>query len=257
MKDDNKARLASDEGVIDITANYAVPEQIPHITNPNTKNTLLKPTKDLVDDMMPQEEMTFEEGAKYQWVRSDKMGTVEEFDEIKEDKGIEWIYFKSGTRCKKELEHEYLMKLGEGFEELSIEDLERNKDNYTAIRNKPIHQSKPKVIKQKSPIKTLLEKQLDKSKKKLKVSVSINIPQKKIYDLLKESFNKEELDKEILSLAVESIGKNVIKDQIKLAINKFYGNVNIINEYTTNTSVSTRGVLIKDKIKEDKNKDKN
>ena len=74
---------------------------------------------------------------KYQWVKGDKYGTVEEYKSTEDG----WVYFSSGNRINESLLNEYLLEVGE--EELDFDPPNKNLQQ-AATEFKQEVQKKPK-----------------------------------------------------------------------------------------------------------------
>lgn len=156
---------------------------------------------------------------KYQWIRGEKAGTVENYASHDE----QWVYFTGGARVNAELINEYMMQYdGNGFE-VEITKAQRAEQ---PVRN-PVKQEVP--VKVMDPVKTLL-KQSIKTEECFNYKMSVNIPKQSVYDLIKESFECD-IDELIKEMVFEGINKNTLYEEIQASIKE-----QIINFYKNGTT---------------------
>jgi hypothetical protein len=157
----------------------------------------------------------------YQWIKGDKAGTVESLLKEEEDEGLRWTYFESGRRINSSVINEFLILLPNG--EIPME-MEITKDS-------PLHtvaSSAPLIPKQsqKSPLRSLLEKQKNTKKESISIKVEIEIPTKDIFSILGETFGEEEMMQEVEKLALEKISIENLsitaKEQLQQFIKRYY-----------------------------------
>lgn len=143
---------------------------------------------------------------KLQWIKGDKIGTVET---ISSTEG-EWTIFDSGGRISTNLINEFLQPID--GEPLNFDDapppspaLKRAAENY-----------KEKVPKEtvSSPIRTLFDKQKKNDKIKLNLSFPIEIPKKNIYEIISSSFDLDEVNDELESFIKDQINDDLIYDSL-------------------------------------------
>jgi hypothetical protein len=154
----------------------------------------------------------------YQWIKGDKAGTVESLLKEEEDEGLHWTYFESGRRINSSVIDEFLILLPNG--EIPME-MEITKDSplYTAAPSAPKES-------QKSPLRSLLEKQKNTEKKSISIKVEIEIPTKDIFSILGATFGEEEMMQEVEKLALEKISIENLsitaKEQLQQFIKRYY-----------------------------------
>jgi hypothetical protein len=149
-----------------------------------------------------------------QWIKGDKIGSVEQ---IATQEG-EWTIFHSGARIATNLINEFMIPI-EG-EPLDLNPVQ-------AIPNGPIATNGPAsqppseriVNKQKdNPIKTLFDKQKKTDSIDLKLTFSINVPSKDIFDIISMTFDEDEVINELNSFISNQINPDVLKDTLKTSI---------------------------------------
>lgn len=184
---------------------------------------------------------------KYQWVKGDNQGTVEEV----KDSDNEWVNFTSGRRINQELINEYMIPINHesqivdvpntgsapgktttqsySFTQEDVDDTIRDAEGnvYTVPKNEPIknkninkqiesapvHQTKKK---EESPIKLLIKKS-NKDKVRISYEFDIEIPKTNVFNIIQESFDVE-LENEILEDVMSDINVNDLKKSIKESI---------------------------------------
>tara|TARA_R100000005_G_C4878939_1_gene131560 strand:+ start:152 stop:646 length:495 start_codon:yes stop_codon:yes gene_type:complete len=162
-------------------------------------------------------ENNIEEPQRLQWIKGDKFGNVETVD--KEDG--EFTVFKSG---------------GKIYTNLIPEFLTSDIDAGMHVESTPSKLPPPVDISTESPTKvetsalrTLLDKQKKLDKVPMGISFSVNIPKKKIIDVLESTFDPEELHKELEDFIGDQLDTevilNTVKDSIKILIQEKYKGV--------------------------------
>lgn len=196
---------------------------------------------------------------KYQWVKGDNQGAVEEV----KNSDKEWIDFTSGRRISQELVNEYMIPITHdsqiidthkaanvstnssySFTQESTDEVIRDSEGNTYNIPKPakttsrkntvnsahglqeaghnVHQNQEP----ESPIKLLIKKSL-KDKVEVSYNFEIDLPKSSVYGIIQESFEVD-LDDEILSEVMSKINitdmkksiEEAIKNQIMLHYNK-------------------------------------
>jgi hypothetical protein len=164
-----------------------------------------------------------EEKINYQWIKGEKMGTVESFLKEEAEGGMSWTYFESGRRINSSMISEFLIALPPG--EIPME-MEISKE--TSPSSLPIQNEKKEKKREISPIRSLLERQKNPKIEKIQVQVELEIPSKDLFSVLEETFGREEMIEEIKNLSLEKISMEFLsekaKEQIQQFINKYYDN---------------------------------
>jgi lipopolysaccharide export LptBFGC system permease protein LptF len=180
---------------------------------------------------------------KYQWVKGDNQGILEE---VKESDN-EWVTFNSGRRISQELINEYMIPINHESQIIDVPNTTSTQsysfsqdDTNNAIRDaegnvytvpkEPKSQVKtnkllgtneqnlvPPVQKEtSSPIKLLIRKSL-KDKIKVSYEFEIEIPKTSVYDIINDSFDVE-LESEILEEVISKLNMKDIKTSVEEAI---------------------------------------
>jgi hypothetical protein len=159
------------------------------------------------------------EGKKLQWIKGDKTGKVET---VKSIDGDGWLIFEGGSRISSELVGEFMIDASEGA--LEIDDLstrtpiQRN-NSYDTI-TAPV---KPKVV--ESPLMSLLKKMSKTQSTPLDVTIKVEVPSSAMYSVLIDSFEEEEVHKEISTYILNQVDDQLIKESVQASINGIIQNL--------------------------------
>lgn len=150
------------------------------------------------------------EQEKLQWIKGEKIGTVEI---IKGTEG-EWTTFESGGRISTNL-------ISEFFEPVSGQPLDFSETpSPNANLQKATKTYKEKVVNPPttSPIRTLFDKQKKNDSVKLNLAFPIEVPKKAIYEIISTSFDLDEVNDELESFIVDQISDDFVKDSLMQSI---------------------------------------
>jgi hypothetical protein len=150
---------------------------------------------------------------KYQWIKGDKVGTVEHYS----SHDTEWVYFRSGGRINVNVLPEFMLP-AEGDTPMDI----------SITKSKPEPRQREIIQNQKKedngPVKALLN-QATKEKLQFSYRFDLDIPKATVYNLIKESFEVD-VDSIVVDMLMLHIDKNElhkqVKEQVKTQILKFY-----------------------------------
>tara|TARA_B100000575_G_C22732949_1_gene439221 strand:+ start:75 stop:569 length:495 start_codon:yes stop_codon:yes gene_type:complete len=162
-------------------------------------------------------ENKIEEPQKLQWIKGDNQGNVE----VKKGEEGEFTLFESGKRIYTNLIGEFLQPIDDEIAEALAPPLE--------INSPTISPAKQPAKVEKSALRTLLDKQKKLDKVPMGISFSVNIPKKKVIDVLESTFDPEELHTELKNFIEDQIDieevVNTVKDSIKILIQEKYKGV--------------------------------
>jgi hypothetical protein len=148
-----------------------------------------------------------------QWIKGDKIGNVETIA----NQDSEWTTFKSGSRIATGLINEFMIPI-EG-EPLDLNPVQPVLDGPRGTNGPGPHPTGVRVDKRKdNPIKTLFDKQKKTDKVDLKLTFSINVPSKDIFDIISMSFDEDEVLVELDSFISNQIDTDVLKDTLRTSI---------------------------------------
>ena len=159
------------------------------------------------------------------WTKSERAGQVVTEDVEKVDR--QWLYFTDGSRINKSLINEYTLRastLDEAkrlAEPLGLTTMERGSKSTKAevkVETKTV-ESMPEHVAETNVMLEMLKKMSKKNSADMPVSV--NIPSKSVYKMLKDEMDLTEDDlHENISLLIESQIDN-LRDQLKSQIETF------------------------------------
>lgn len=175
-------------------------------------------------DTMTQEQPK-KKTVKYQWIKGDRLGQVVEVDGVQPSK--EWLIFTDGTRINPTLIKEFLIAVTDDSQVLNIpEPLNSNTPSSTQQIKAPqvtqiVASSGPSVVGQ------MIEKMSKKNVVQIPIEINVNIPTPAIYAMLSEGMEEEDLNEEIMQVALSQLEINklqeYIKDHITNFLNTYYG----------------------------------
>jgi hypothetical protein len=171
------------------------------------------------------EEINIEKGQlNYQWIKGDHIGQVWTVD--KERKDRQWTYFTNDQRINTSLINEFMIKIEDTRDVLQFTPSED-------VQSPKIEQAETKIeapvqVKQVSVMGKMIQKMSKKNVVQIPVNININIPTPAIYAMLSEGMEEEDLNQEIIDVALEQIDIDNLQDYVKEQINTF------LNEYYSN-----------------------
>lgn len=161
----------------------------------------------------------------YQWIKGDKFGTVVTVAEDQKDG--KWLYFEDGSRINPSLVHEYLMEVENEKEVLKVaEELTTNPDELITPQAILAQDQTPTPV-NSAPVKepTIMGNMIMKMSKKNVVNVplqiNLNIPTPEIYAMLSGGMEVEDLNEEIMEVALQQIEINNLTEYLKENISTF------------------------------------
>jgi hypothetical protein len=158
------------------------------------------------------------------WTKSERAGQVVTEDVEKVDK--QWLYFTDGSRINKSLINEYTLRastLDEAkrlAEPLGLTTMEKGQvSTKTETKTEVKVETMPEPVAETNVMLEMLKKMSKKNSADMPVSV--NIPSKSVYKMLKDEMDLTEDDlHENISLLIESQIDN-LRDQLKSQIETF------------------------------------
>jgi hypothetical protein len=153
---------------------------------------------------------------QYQWIKGDNFGTI--VDVQRED--TSFIYFTNGSKILKTIQSEFLEEIVDGVIPLpgasSI-----NTGQSTLI--KPTVVNKPIEVLTKEP--SVMGKMITKMSKKnvvnVPIQINLNIPTPALYAMLTEGMEEDDINEEIMEVALSQIEMDKLQDYIKSNITTF------------------------------------
>jgi len=166
----------------------------------------------LTELIMPEENKN-KENITYQWVKGDRFGDIVIVSEKQKDN--KWLYFEDGTRINPLLIGEYLLKIEKQNQKLDVNNnnSSNTKNNTTSTTEEPVNEP------------TIMGKMILKMSKKnvvnVPIQININIPTHDLYNMLSGGMEEDDLNEEILSVALQQIEINNLQEYIKENVSKF------------------------------------
>lgn len=161
-----------------------------------------------------------------QWVKGDKIGNVEKVS----NQDSQWTVFQSGSRIATGLINEFMIPLeGEPLDLGTlpeITDLQPPNEKVTRSAKTPILTKPAK----ENPIKTLFDKQKKTDNVDLRLTFSINVPTKDIFNIISMTFDEDEVIAELDSFISSQINQEILKDTLRTSIEEL-----IKTRYKTNS----------------------
>ena len=148
------------------------------------------------------------EEVKLQWIKGDKIGTVET---VAGTEG-EWTIFASGGRVSTSL-------IGEFLSPIQGEPMDFSASPSSALKEAAkTYKENIVSLPMASPIRTLFDKQKKNDKIKLNLSFPIEVPKEAIYEIISSSFDLDEVNNELESFIVDQISDDFVKDSLMQSI---------------------------------------
>tara|TARA_B100001057_G_scaffold487261_1_gene569704 strand:+ start:548 stop:1054 length:507 start_codon:yes stop_codon:yes gene_type:complete len=166
-------------------------------------------------------ENKIEEPKNLQWIKGDKIGNVETVEKVDGD----FTVFVGGGKIFTDVLEEFLQPIDDNL----AGELMKTQSAPTQTQA-PVPPPKEQPVKtETSALRTLLDKQKKLDKVPMGISFSVNIPKKKIIDVLESTFDPEELHKELENFIEDQLDNevilNTVKDSIKILIQEKYKGV--------------------------------
>ncbi len=196
----------------------------------------------------------------YVWIKSERIGQIVEVAEVQDDKA--WLKFTDGTQCNSQITNEYLLPASS---EDQANMIARDFGGLTTYTNQPTEAATP--VRPRRDIETVdatpvrprrdieneevnvMREMLKKmsTKNKAAMPISVNIPSKEIYALLKDQMDitKKDLNSQIIALVEDQIDNQriTLKEQIESFINSYYNGRTNTTTNENNTESDTTGPI--------------
>lgn len=186
--------------------------------------TLVKTSPELQQNTNKMEEQVMaqqEQGQMYQWVKGDRFGDVVTVDLEKQDP--KFMYFTDGTRIIKGMAQEYLMAVRNENEVLQVA---AEAPATVATEQAPtVETNTPAPVEATTKEPTVMGKMIMKMSKKnvvnVPIQINVNIPTPALYAMLSEGMEEEDLNEEIMEVALQQIEINNLAEYLKENISTF------------------------------------
>jgi hypothetical protein len=166
-------------------------------------------------------------GLDYQWIKGDLIGSVEKFESIESTDEGRFIVFHGNSRINMDLVDEYMDSFPSHHPEVQINDIIENielkgiQESKEIIQENKVNESVESkgLLNVDSPIHALLSKQ-KQNKKRVDISISLDLPSKSLFSVLSDSFDDAESD--IIEYALSNLDPEDIRKSLKVSIRKMY-----------------------------------
>jgi hypothetical protein len=160
---------------------------------------------------------------QYQWIKGDDFGKIVEV----ESTDSQFINFTNGTKIFKALSTEFLKIVKDGVIPLpgadKVNERLNNKNKELLETNLSVNNSKKEETNTKEP--SIMGKMITKMSKKnvvnLPIQINLNIPTPALYSILAGGMEDEDLNDEIMEVALDQIKLDKLQSYIKENISDF------------------------------------
>ena len=193
----------------------------------------------------------------FQWIKGDKIGKIEIFKETKVVNGISFILFESNARINEKVLPEFLQEVDKEFVAGNYVDERVINFDSNILNNQNINNTntnttfntnnnttfntnnnigKSSVTLQKSPVRILLEKQLESNNIEINIPIKAFTVKPDVFNILHESFGDEALD-ELINIIFDSLDKQELNKLLKESVLYFYNKHNNQKTYIDKNSI--------------------
>ena len=154
---------------------------------------------------------------RYQWTKGDRFGDIVTVAEDQQDG--KWLYFEDGSRINPNLIDEFLLEVRNDREVLDVNNTQPTIQN----QPEPVQPTVEKQVETKEP--SIMGKMIMKMSKKNVVNVplqiNISIPTQQLYGMLSEGMEEDDLNEEIMEVALQQIEIDNLTEYLKENISSF------------------------------------
>lgn len=154
---------------------------------------------------------------RYQWTKGDRFGDIVTVAEDQQDG--KWLYFEDGSRINPNLIDEFLLEVRNDREVLDVNSTQ------PTVQNQPeaVQPTVQNQVESKEP--SIMGKMIMKMSKKNVVNVplqiNISIPTQQLYAMLSEGMEEDDLNEEIMEVALQQIEIDNLTEYLKENISSF------------------------------------
>ena len=157
---------------------------------------------------------------RYQWTKGERFGDI--VTVAKDQTDSNWLYFEDGSRINPKLIGEFLLEIGRDSDVLDVNVSE----NTQPIQQDQVQTDTQPIQNQvESTEPSIMGKMIMKMSKKNVVNVplqiNISIPTQQLYGMLLEGMEEDDLNEEIMSVALKQIEINNLTEYLKENISSF------------------------------------
>ena len=154
---------------------------------------------------------------RYQWTKGDRFGDIVTVAEDQQDG--KWLYFDDGSRINPNLIDEFLLEVRNDREVLDVNSTQPAVQNQPEVAQPTVQQQ----VETKEP--SIMGKMIMKMSKKNVVNVplqiNISIPTQQLYGMLSEGMEEDDLNEEIMEVALQQILIDNLTEYLKENISSF------------------------------------
>ena len=160
------------------------------------------------------------ENFSYQWIKGDNIGHVNDFKELVEVNGNQYIVFTDGSRLAVNLLQEFTVQVEKGFYEPAF-DKNFQQPMISAPQSQTLRGrvEMHTVIKEESAIAAILKKQKE-NWVDVDLNLTINLPKRALWDVIISSFDNAE--DEIIDYVTKDLDIEVVREALKKSIKDIY-----------------------------------
>ena len=154
---------------------------------------------------------------RYQWTKRDRFGDIVTVAEDQQDG--KWLYFEDGSRINPNLIDEFLLEVRDERDILNVDSTK------SIIKDQPtvVQPTVEKQVETKEP--SIMGKMIMKMSKKNVVNVplqiNISVPTQQLYAMLSEGMDEDDLNEEIMEVALQQIEIDNLTEYLKENISSF------------------------------------
>lgn len=164
-----------------------------------------------------------QEPKTYQWTKSEYIGKVVVVSEEQPDD--KFLQFTDGSRINKTLISEYMMEVPTGTKGINDLDILQTGPVQDQTPTVATNTSAPVITQPAAKEPSVMGKMIAKMSKKnvvtVPVQINLNIPTVDIYNMLSGGMETEDLNEEIMEVALQQIEINKLHDYIKENVAQF------------------------------------
>jgi hypothetical protein len=176
------------------------------------------------------EVMADKEAKRYQWKKGENFGKIVEVKTI----DMEFIYFTDGSRIFKNLSNEFLEEVKDGRVPLPGAEQAAAKLSGEVPQTGPVQDQTPTVatntstpvstqpeVKEPSVMGKMILKMSKKNLVTVPIKINLNIPTPELYAVLSGGMETEDLNEEIMEVALSQIEMDKLQDYIRANVTDF------------------------------------
>lgn len=158
---------------------------------------------------------------RYQWIKGDNFGKIVEVESIDE----EFINFTDGTRIFKTIVSEFLEQVKDNVVPLPGADTAFEKISNINQSTQPTEVKSIQTPKAPAKEPSIMGKMIMKMSKKnvvnVPIQINLNIPTPQLYGMLSDGMEAEDLNEEIMAVALQQLEIDKLQDYVKSNITEF------------------------------------